>query len=150
MTTHDALFQRAFDTFQTRVHRNSLEHGWWEASDHTTDVLDHAVGWVPAGVLEEVRRSVAANECGAKLALVHSELSEALEAVREGVPLSRKLAGVATGDDQPFTLFEEEIADVVIRCMDLAERYKLRLARAIEAKHAYNRGRPHRHGGKQL
>jgi hypothetical protein len=34
--------------------------------------------------------------------------------------------------------------------MDLAERYKLRLARAIEAKHAYNRGRPHRHGGKQL
>lgn len=85
-----------------------------------------------------------------KLALIASEVSEALEADRESweyfaasaaVPrriMSKKIPG--------FSTFEEELADVVIRTMDLAERRKLNLGGAIKAKLAFNETRPTRHG----
>ena len=69
-----------------------------------------------------------------KLALVTSELSEALEAVRTN----------AEADDHipDFTAEEAEIADAVIRLMNYATDRKLRLADAIVAKNEYNRNRP--------
>ena len=40
----------------------------------------------------------------------------------------------------------EELADVVIRCCDLAVHMEIDLGGAMEAKHAYNKGRPFKHG----
>lgn len=68
------------------------------------------------------------------LALAHSELSEALEAYRKG-------------DKDNFV---EELADTVIRVVDLSAGLGLDLAGAIVAKLKKNRERGHKHGGKRI
>lgn len=70
----------------------------------------------------------------AVLALIHSEVSEALEAFRVG---ERECVA-------------EELADVVIRCLDMAAGLDIDLDAEIAAKMEKNRNRPYRHGGKAL
>ena len=81
-------------------------------------------------------------EDGTVVALMHAELSEALEAMRHGWPQSEVVPEV-----DPVT---EELADVVIRILDFAGRKELPLAEAIVSKIEYNRTRPHKHGGKKF
>jgi NTP pyrophosphatase (non-canonical NTP hydrolase) len=75
---------------------------------------------------------------GEALALIHSEVSEALEALREGNPPSEKALG--------FSCVEEECADVLIRMMDLAAGRGWDVAGALLAKIQHNAGRPPMHG----
>jgi NTP pyrophosphatase (non-canonical NTP hydrolase) len=91
---------------------NNKAKGWWDAERNDAEMI----------------------------ALMHSELSEALEALRHGNPPDnhvRELSGV-----------EAEFADTVIRILDYCAARKLNLGRAIALKHAYNTTRPHKHGGK--
>ena len=62
-----------------------------------------------------------------KLCLIHSEISEALEALRSGDSIG------------------EELADAVIRIMDLAEYLDINLDYEIGIKHEYNKLRPFKH-----
>lgn len=73
-----------------------------------------------------------------KLCLVHAEISEALEGLRAKNPPDDKLP--------EFTSVEVELADAVIRIMDLGHARGWRIAQAIEAKTRYNTTRPHKHG----
>ncbi|WP_253291397.1 MazG nucleotide pyrophosphohydrolase domain-containing protein [Virgibacillus proomii] len=71
-------------------------------------------------------------ETGTLLALIHSEVSEVLEADRKG--------------DQEN--FEEELADVCIRIFDLCGSKDIDLEDAIYTKMERNKGRSYKHGSK--
>ncbi len=82
---------------------------------------------------------------GDLIALIHSELSEALEEFRAGHQphVTRLEEGKPEG-------VPVELADVLIRIGDLCGRYGIDLERVVFDKMAYNATRPHRHGGKVL
>lgn len=118
-------------TLVAKAHENAVKHGFWEP---------------PLSF-------------GTAIALIHSELSEALEEERNGNPFictpqdeteclmygkeslckyrSRKPEGVAV-----------ELADAVIRIADLCGHLEIDLEEVIEIKMAYNEGRPYKHGKK--
>lgn len=83
---------------------------------------------------------------GDRIALIHSELSEALEEHREG----RGMTEVYANTDEPNKPegIPIELADAVIRIADLCAYYKIDLAEAIIQKMAYNKTRPKLHGKK--
>ncbi len=81
------------------------------------------------------------NNFGERIALMHSELSEALEYYRKGNGPS---------DHINFTGVEEEFADVIIRIMDTAQEFGLEVAPAILAKMEFNASRPYKNGGKKF
>jgi len=65
-----------------------------------------------------------------------------------GVPRPTPLDRVAHG--QKPEGFGIELADVVIRVCTIAQHFGIDLQQCIEMKHAYNKTRPYRHGGKRF
>ena len=92
------------ERLQQEAHRIAREHGFWEGLRNVGELI----------------------------ALMHSELSEALEAYRAN----------------DHTNLGEEMADVVIRVADFCEAYQISLADAVQKKMKQNESRPYRHGGK--
>lgn len=78
------------------------------------------------------------------IALMHSELSEALECIRENEPdLYFDAVGKPLGK-------MSEYADVLIRIFDAVGDQGAELADAVHKKILFNRTRGYRHGGKQF
>lgn len=110
---------------QRLVHQTAVEKGWWD------DIIDPS----------EMSPGEMAELVGYKIALMHSELSEALEEARKG-----RYTLWYEGDKPEG--FAVELADAVIRIMDLCQFLGLDLLGAIRLKSGYNDTRSHRHGGK--
>ena len=80
--------------------------------------------WVDINTGEPLQRNV-----GEMLCLVHSEISEAMEGHRKGLQ----------DDKLPYrSMFEVELADAIIRILDIAGGMKLDLGGAIFEKLVYN------------
>lgn len=88
---------------------------------------------------------------GELIALIHSELSEALEEYRTGKkPTEVYYNELDLSKDPKPEGIPIELADVIIRIADLCGHYGVDLEDAIRQKLIYNQTRPHRHGGKKL
>ena len=114
MTFHEGTVEniiRAFSYLQTEIHGTACAKGFWDDD----------------------------RNFGEMVALMHSELSEALEADRKNL-MSDKIPG-CNG-------VAEEMADCVIRILDYCESAEIDLADVILKKMAYNQTREYRHGKK--
>jgi len=80
-----------------------------------------------------------------------AEATEAWEAFRAGKlnELCDKADKMRALNQKPLTCAEEELADIVIRAFDTAEKLGIDIEGAIRSKSEYNRSRSHRHGGKR-
>lgn len=116
------------------VHQNAVEHGWWDGPPTFGDII----------------------------ALCHSELSEALEAYRDGGGLVHGCCGYCDFQescDHQATAGETgckpegvavEMIDCILRILDWCAMEGVDVDELLRMKLAYNKGRPYRHGGKTL
>jgi len=80
-----------------------------------------------------------------KIALMHSELSEALEEYRN----KHAPDEIYFKDGKPEGI-PVEIADLIIRALDFCAGYGINIDEVMEAKMKYNASRPFMHGGKLI
>ena len=110
--------------WQKRVFACAKEHGWWDSYT----IWDGSI-------------ALTVDQTLAKLALITSEVAEAMEEVRTGQPHLDIIDGKPEG-------IGAELADVVIRVMGLCEGLGIDLEKCLDVKATYNESRPFRHVGK--
>ncbi len=85
---------------------------------------------------------------GDRIALMHSELSEALEEYRKGKAVDEIYFDKnSSSPDKPEGCIIE-LCDLLIRVFDAAGFYKMDLEKGLKIKMDYNKTRSYRHGGK--
>lgn len=106
----------ALSSLQYSIHAYAKEKGWWDTERNLPETI----------------------------ALMHRELSEALEELRTG----KLTTDVYHEPDGKPCGFGVELADVIIRVLDTAEHEGICIGCLLLEKHAFNLTRAHRHGGK--
>jgi NTP pyrophosphatase (non-canonical NTP hydrolase) len=107
---------------QDECYRVACEKGWHE-EDETPPTPVRMMTW---------------------MALLHSEVSEAVEDIRRN-----KIQTVCREDGKPEGM-ASELADVIIRALDTAGAMGFDMATEIRTKVDFNKTRPHKHGGKTV
>jgi NTP pyrophosphatase (non-canonical NTP hydrolase) len=124
----------------------SLDYDWAKAN--FPDYLRYACGLSLAGLSRRIREwrerkgfVTDASNLPEKLMLTVTELAEAMEDYR-----SEKMVTVIE-NGKPVG-FASEIADVIIRLLDISDSLNIDIEHEIALKMAYNETRPHKHGRK--
>ena len=121
---------KVFDQLAARINRWAKAKGFWDIPEA---IRTAAVSSPEAGrYLDNLIKSQ-------KQMLVVTEGAELIEGLR-------KTAEANDHDPEAFTNEEVEVADQIIRLLDFAGQYDLRIGACILAKMEKNEARPHRHG----
>jgi hypothetical protein len=125
-------FVESFRITQTWAYSVNRENGFWNGKEA---LLSTIIGLHP-----DLRKEAMTQIVLAQFALIHSEPSEGVEAVRKQSPER----WASTEKDSLVS----ELAGTIVRCMDLAAWLNLPLAEAIVAEVNRNSKRGYMHGGK--
>ena len=110
-------YPEAINQIAKEIHKTAIEKGWWETDRPVPELI----------------------------ALMHSELSEALEEYRDGYAVD---SGWTSLGDKPEGV-ATELIDCMIRILDCLAAHGVDIEAVLKKKMAYNRTRPYRHGGKK-
>jgi hypothetical protein len=88
--------------------------------------------------LDEPIETFLANQCNN----MHGEIQELWDSVRSGTREQQCDKPV------PLSCQAEELADIIIRALDVSRRLHLDILGAIQIKHGYNTTRPYKHNKK--
>ena len=117
------------NTLRDQCGKAASANGWHDSylalTDAGEDVTDHLV---------------------AKTALIGCEVAEAIEELRDG----RRYDETYRSEGGKPEGYPSELADVIIRALDLAAMLNIDIDAAVAEKLAYNAGRGHKHGGKTI
>ena len=109
---HQELIKQAVNTIRDVCHKAASDSGWWTGPNGEDLRAIHSREFIPA-----------------KLCLIHSEISEAMEGDRKNL----------MDDKLPHRkMIEVELADALIRILDLAGAMKMDIGGAVAEKMAYN------------
>ena len=120
------------------VHKNAVARGEWDGPPALPEVL-----------------------CS-----IHAELTSALQEWKEGNPVIYGTCAISPKDCKYSAICDNvgkpgkdgpckpeglavELCDAIMRILDYLAYMKVDVEAVLEAKHAYNLGRPYRHGGKK-
>lgn len=129
-SAEENLILSAFHILSEELHINSVNKGFWEDEEALLNLVHENT---------KLYKRIIQLFTAEKIALIHSEISEALERTRKDIE--------APDEHCPeFTNFEIEMADALIRILEFCVRRRLRIGEATLAKHKYNLTRPYMHG----
>lgn len=116
----------AVNDLSESIYADNVERGWWDDVEKINLLANLGK------INKSLHANLLANVVAAKMALMHSELSEALEGMR------KDLMDDHLPDRQ---MIEVELADAIIRILDTAGYLGLDVGGAISEKLAYNANR---------
>lgn len=119
--------EKTLRELQTSVHDLAREKGWWDGYERD----------------DQGELKLTTDQVISKIALIHAELSEAVEEARK----SPNYSEIYYDSSKPEG-FAVELADALIRTLDLCEGLGIDAEDIVRIKHEYNKTRPRRHGGK--
>lgn len=112
------MYEEGLNGLARECHKTAIDNGWYDTEEDRIFAV--------------------------KIALCHSELSEALEEHRGGKdPCETHTGKVGKPEGVPI-----ELADCIIRILDMCGYYGMDIDKALAAKMQYNATRSYRHGGK--
>jgi NTP pyrophosphatase (non-canonical NTP hydrolase) len=129
---------------QKRSFEIANAHGWWDTADdcNVPTKLALASGELVGEALEEFRSD--------KMDFMYMQRNPETGKLRRITPEEALQDAADTGEMLKPVGFGVELADAMIRIMDLAEWLSIDLDNLIQVKLNYNETRPMRHGGKKV
>lgn len=151
METSSNFPSTALTELSVKIAQGNRKKGFWDSYEQAKQIHEQGAN--------EFTESMVNSNINEKLLLVVTEVSEACESIRKGKMyeghLTKFKAGRLNDTDFPYLFevhvkdtFEDEIADSIIRLLDLAGGLGIDIGWHVEQKLRYNATRTNKHGKK--
>jgi NTP pyrophosphatase (non-canonical NTP hydrolase) len=134
---------KTLNKLRDEIHENAKQKGFYDGVTESLKICP-----------SDYHRSIKLSFIAQQISLIHSEVSEILEAVRKDDEANLKVFEEMVNEKNFTTLFnsaikgsiEDECADVIIRVLDLCGYFGIDIKKHIELKMKYNSQREYKHG----